>query len=703
MHRPSSAISKRPTSARPASARTTLTKTFFDLREGTRNEDPPSPFIANYERSYAEYSEANEAVLLLLRDSDVNDEFLRGWDILKTEKPRVDIVEPVCLVGIQPIDRCLRGYFGRYSNDGELENQVLVSTETICQRFIKFFSNLFLDSINGGIHAMRSIVAERSFKRSEAASNDTYEEARADNEAGLFVSGTADGQHSTQLAVSRIEERIRREISLYHRPEDTTGQTDATVEETPANKSEIETAHHADESFWASPHKNEVTQMHGHYRESIVEIAINVEEVKFRQHPHFIDEELILGQINSLYERYRKHIESASLHFLVKKLLGIVQYIGSENEDTPPLQVTIYDLKITAEKLLEEANCIKDLSFRLKNLMGALHKARESSGFACTDIEVQSENLSNAEFEDDIQRLKDVIPSLRPLFSTTSCCHENDQIVNEALEAVETMIYDNLEQCRFPLNLTTGKKVAQLGWIPKDEKARRRKISSERYFARLLIDGHPVGDTKSVTIEWPSFSVQLSHRFHCKLSRRPDKTCIQIFMSPSGFLPPHLVCSIFVGIPPDHVVESGKQECIMDWYEFSTEYGLKGAVFISASLRAIPTKSSRMAMVPHKVTSTSAVSKKKMIRLLKKATNKTHVDVCRCNASNQLMMAFKLGSSALLSSLFQEPSRHILIRKRQTNPNTVSPIPNLTSQNANECFSAVERDAAQYCEVSRFL
>eukprot|EP00804_Cyclotella_cryptica_P009333 CCRYP_008997-RA/>CCRYP_008997-RA protein AED:0.07 eAED:-0.02 QI:0/0.66/0.25/1/1/1/4/0/1354 len=693
MHRPSSAISKRPASARPTSARTTQTKTFFDLREGTTNEEPPSPFIVNSERSYAVNSEANEALLSLLRDHDWNDEFLRRWDILKTEKPRVHIVEPVCLVGIESIDRFLRSYFGRYSTDDESENKVLVSTETDSQGFITYFLNLFLDSIAGGINAMRRMMAEGRFKRSEAASNETCDDAIGNSEGGLFVSETADDQHCTQRTVSIIEDRIRREISAYQTAEETTGQSDATEEETPAKKSELEATDHADESFWVSPRKNEVSHTHGHCHEPVVELAISVEEVKFRQHPNFIDEELIAGQIIGIYDCYRRHVESPSLHLLVKKLLELDQYIEPETEDIRLFQVTIHDLKFKAEKLLEELNCMKDLYFRLKNLWGALVKARETSGFVCTDIELKAESASNTEFDDDIQRLNDVIPSLRQtICSNKSYCQENDHTVNEALEALETMLHDNLEQCRCPLNLTTGKNVAGVGWIPKDEKARRRKITCERYFARLLIDDHPVGDTKKIKMEFPFVSVHLSHLFHCKLSRPPDKACIQLFMSPSGFLPARQFCSIFVSIPPKHITASGKQVNIMDWFEFATEYGLKGAVYISAGLRRTTTKSSLMVMTPHEVISTVASSKKTMIRQLQKAANQKHVDVDGYNPNSQLRMAFKLGSSTLLSSLFEEPPRHILIRKRQTNPNIVSPVPNMTSQNANEFNLLVKSD-----------
>jgi hypothetical protein len=249
------------------------------------------------------------------------------------------------------------------------------------------------------------------------------------------------------------------------------------------------------------------------------------------------------------------------------------------------------------------------------------------------------------------------------------------------------MLHGDTTHCKQTINIAPANNHNQrLAWIPKDEKSRRRKISSERYFARLLINSHVVGDTEAVKIEWPSFSVNLSHQFHCRLSDRPDKVCIQLFMSPTGFLPAHYVCPIFVSIPYLDMAASATNDKIVsvpssDWYSFATQTGLKGTAFISASLGVIPTKSSHMTTVPEQLfTSVPLSSSRKMIHIPLNVREKFLVHANRASSSDrQLMMAFKLGNSTLLSSFFEEPSRHVLLRKRQFNHSVTSPIPNCTS------------------------
>ncbi|KAL9188592.1 hypothetical protein ACHAXT_006970 [Thalassiosira profunda] len=220
------------------------------------------------------------------------------------------------------------------------------------------------------------------------------------------------------------------------------------------------------------------------------------------------------------------------------------------------------------------------------------------------------------------------------------------------------------------------------GLTAKEERMRRRKVGSERYFARLLINGSVVGDTKAGQLDWPSFAVNLGHRFHCKLSQQPTDVCLQIWKkSSAGFLPDTLISACYHSIPASPADER---------LQFSSsgsdpQRRWKGTLLLSSSCKVKMVKSSN-AVVPQ---DDGSVFQKRLIRPPSSIENRSQRKAEEVSASNfsnhvlcpdrQSKLTFKLKGTAIRfndKSLVEEPLRHRLIRARNANPASVPfPIP----------------------------
>ena len=607
--RPSSALSNR-----PSSARITRTKAFFDQRDGSDDHlDPPIPFNANNEIE-------NENFVPLLGDS--GDEFTYGWGNLKTVKPCIHIEEPLTLIGLPALDRCIAGYFGR---KGEHNNNFV--PDSTVQDVIQYFGHVIIAFFAQFAHTVKAIFVN------EADLQQRYEPAR-----------------------SVLEERIRREIetnpiALSHNAKETTELPKKREGETKIIQNEPYT------SFWA-PDQKEVWRR-SHKNNPIFDVTVQVEEINIHQHPLFSDEESAVSQMITEYKRCDR-TKDYSLHIAIKDLLKRI--IDRNNDGTSSDDS---DLLYAAEKIAEETNHIKNIHNRIERLWDEVIQARKNAGFNCTDVEMETLPAAiDNEFDDDLTRLLEALPSLK----LTS-----DQ---QRQLSITTTILRSIEHCKIKPNMIKTGNVVRNITAPKKEKLRRKSISSENYFARLLIDNHPVGDTRRARINLPSFSISISHRFRCNLSEQPDKSCIQVFFAPAGFLPARLMCSIFVTIPQFNG-ESFPAESFtnQESYAFSSHNGLKGSMLVITSVKVIPSRSSSIAQVPRHVTPSSLVKSKHPLQVMRSDTQMPRLERDVLIPNRQFMMAFQCNNQTLLSTSLQEPTRHILLKKRRHNLNVPSPIP----------------------------
>ncbi|KAL7549348.1 hypothetical protein ACHAWF_012621 [Thalassiosira exigua] len=721
-------MQRRPSSAgRPRSAGLTRTRSYFDAREGKsgndETEDVPAPLF---------HDDESEPVFSLLGNFD--DDSVSQWVTTRTVKPKVHLVEDVPLsfghVGIRNVCDYLTGDTGSTrQSDGERtrylcqpsaptsgDSSESIPSSMVNARSLKAHGPLgFLHHILVNYFWFYLINCFGSTKRDDNESSETEED-------GLFVRPSSYRPHPGHHL--RAEERIRREMRLERKPlispttdEGADVHVGAPDTSTPQKGT---SAVKSDESFWASPGKQLVgpEKQSGNLRQE-VEVSIRVEEIKFSDHPEFTAEERALCHVWDLYEQYRRHRDSNILHYSVSRLIEIFRRIrlvhATENEDSKETEVPMLeDLKSTSSKLITESDAKRNLSSRLKRTWKEMLSARESAGFTGVVVELKASPCKELEIE--LKRLVGEVNSTKPVLSQIHghLLHESNVTSLQFLEDLGrtlTNTDDFIEQ----LELMQPDS-PQPGWVPKVEKLRRRRLASEKYFARLLVNGTVVGDTSAVNLDWPAFSVKLAHRFNCKMSRNPTVSCVQVWKQAAGFLPDTLICTCFNNILGGGPIQSAQsndeaKEGVSlapvsgEWVQFSSlestlQRRWKGSLLLSSTceVNSVQQSNPTMAKVPRQ-----DFSHRSKILIRPSLGGFVNNNILVAGSPNgvcsdrQSMMAFKLpGNGTLFSNklVLEEPLRHTLIKRRRKCPNSFpSPLPitELMIQN-NEVYQNVVRD-----------
>jgi len=245
----------------------------------------------------------------------------------------------------------------------------------------------------------------------------------------------------------------------------------------------------------------------------------------------------------------------------------------------------------------------------------------------------------------------------------------------------------------------------------KDDKLQQHRITSERYFVRLIINNNVVGDTKAEKLDKSTFIVKLSHKFNCKLiSHKPTSVCLQIwkkssiglsFFLPekkssigfSFFLPDCLISTCFVPVEEQDEEEEEEEDGLSLNVQFSSstsngeselQQGLKGTLSVTSScqVRSVHSGPATCKAPPQQLP--TSMFQQSLIRppVVNNENDDNNVNNKEKITNNNLYhnhhqsttMEFKDANSGISfsnTSLIEEPLRHVLIKQRQRNPSSV--------------------------------
>jgi len=113
------------------------------------------------------------------------------------------------------------------------------------------------------------------------------------------------------------------------------------------------------------------------------------------------------------------------------------------------------------------------------------------------------------------------------------------------------------------------------------EKNRRKRVTDDKFYCKLVINGKTVGKTSAKALEWPSYRVNFNKRFRCRLLRRPQSISVQIY-NYRGILNDKLISSSMITIPGSDSAHDGTTihslAPYISWYQFanSSPYDWEG-------------------------------------------------------------------------------------------------------------------------------
>ena len=754
----------------PGTVRTTRNDTSSGCDEHEdpflRSIDPTSPSRL----SLVEVDEEPKLSILDDFDGD-NSDFV--WDMTRTTKPREQFVDmPFNFAAIKTVYRYLTG-----KQNAMLANDAGTKSPMLCEPGKSWLLDTAVDSSESrlprndprplnswGPFRLLFMVYDYIVKLRIIMCFGGIKQCVAKSPRNEFSSpdclAEEDGLSATCLPMpksrnlSRVEERIRREVEMQkprELPEEPNSEicTNGTIEDliSPSVKKEP-TSVKIDSTTWMNAGEQlprDGAELVGPEKRSgniqeEMELTIEVRGLHIKQHPESTAEEKTFGRLSTLYEEYKKHVDTKSFQRSTTRLIGICKRIrvvyASRNEESKETVKTklesfmtplLDDLKSASADLVTESKYLRDATARLKQGWEELLAARERLGFSSCDFELETVTVAGEELSGNSQRLaREISPTKRVLNQISRNKSYPSIISLKFLDNVESTL-SNMDHV--VIALVPSKRPSQPERVPKEEKLRRHRISSEKYFARLLINCAIVGDTKVEKLDWPTFSVKLNHRFICKMFNKPIDTCIQIWKSSIGFMPNTLICACYVSTPKDEPIipdqtsddSSQSQAPTMETrLQFSSNgspnshHHMKGIVQIASSCKVRIVKRQDLvvcaaAKIPREDHIPIFHLTKRLVRFSSDFENysakKTRIMNEYC-PDRQAMMAFKLPVNGILFSnrtLLEEPLRHILIKKRQKSVEAgqvPSPIP-ITEQEVRTV--SVYPDSESTDKVSRFF
>jgi len=355
-------------------------------------------------------------------------------------------------------------------------------------------------------------------------------------------------------------------------------------------------------------------------------LSVKVSELRFYDHPEFIQEERMCAQLQLTYDKYRYHVDNNTLSSLkpklieqVTKVISILSPVNDEktfefgakkdsldtslesNNIIASFAQTVVDELVEVVSLtLNEIYHSKEIRSTLWNIWKNLQECRTRQRFRSTTAEVSVANncANNSEKVDDDwhKSIRDLVDLLRQILkranpgdlkNMNTTTKNGIALVKEHLQtlliAAETLASIHVTELDFTLLLeNTGvNNNAQLATKNMEELDRRRKVTSERYYLRLVVDDRFVGVTRTVSLTWPRFSLPIEHEFKCILTQQPKRIVVQLVQCAPGALLMFfnkVVTSLFVG-SPEYFGSSLRDPC-------STSEGIAPTTYQFASHQA---------------------------------------------------------------------------------------------------------------------
>ena len=434
----------------------------------------------------------------------------------------------------------------------------------------------------------------------------------------------------------------------------------------------------------------------------------------------FNAQEKSLARVSCLYDQYRLQMEANTFRTSVTKVTEIFQQLrlihdareasGKGAGDSRSVINSLFnDLKSSTISLVMESESIKNKSDQMKQCWNEFLSTREDTDSYYADVVLKA-SLPYSELNNDLKKLAEEMKVTKPVLSRMSSDEElspSSEDSSEILQNLESIVLSDSN------HITELIELVQPNSYRGSRKLRIEK--DEKYFARLLVNGHVVGDTKTEQLDRRSFTVGLSHRFSCLMLQKPTNSCVQLWKATTGFLPDVLICTCYFVIQ-DADTETSQGRTMLsdgDWLQFASKSSdMKGMIWLAtrtveraATQPSSATRTSNVPMhnhIPARYSTTRLIKQEGLDIYQRRATlSKPRIRPC---PDRQSSMEFKHSNGILFSNkmIFEEPLRHVLIQRRQKKPSlgpTHIPITELEVQNSDAFHDMIKNDVDSSDEV----
>ena len=308
-------------------------------------------------------------------------------------------------------------------------------------------------------------------------------------------------------------------------------------------------------------------------------ISISIRQVTFDSHPIMIKEEKLATRLQCLYYQYRDTSKQLQHNETLQKIKHSFKQISNlEREHSNSA-----DSNCSAEVKKNVASLVKDIT----NLIVQIAQDEQQlSNMYIMILQVWGELLLERENKD---------------FKSTSVTLSKVKGSEEVIDGVAEFLEPRMDQCdassifqkilrviktsrkrRYELRLlNTGESTKKLVTdrpMQASEKRRRRRLKGESYFARLIVNGRILGQTRVAQMNRSSFTAVFGSKFYSLLPHEVTHVSIKLYRRQmKGVLPNHHIATIYAKVDTDAT----------QWYCFNGSGDqLKGYIVLSTHIES---------------------------------------------------------------------------------------------------------------------
>lgn len=276
---------------------------------------------------------------------------------------------------------------------------------------------------------------------------------------------------------------------------------------------------------------------HIHHSDNIPKLVMKFHSIEFYNHYFFNEEERLTRKLYQAVEKFTLVKDSGRIEYFCSRLSALMNCMdayatkGVTNLDMHRL---FREIQTTVDDLVSSENGIHSSYTTVISTWNELSSLRVSQGFQSTTLMLQISTERKLEDTDSLQILTDsmlILNSksnflLESLSDPIKSDYEEDLL--DILSKGNMIILTKKQRKLIQLIDSDAKYFSSIVQYPEEQK-RRSYVQSERYFIRVMLNGHFVHQTKPTHIIWPSWKLPIDDEVNCFLSRIPDSISIQLY------------------------------------------------------------------------------------------------------------------------------------------------------------------------------
>ena len=455
-------------------------------------------------------------------------------------------------------------------------------------------------------------------------------------------------------------------------------------------------------------------------------LVVKIQQLEWYNHSHLLPEEKYAIELKRTYRSFEEIQGRREFEHVLRKAMAImlkieklINHVDGEESKGDGIASTSNQDGISA--------LYKEMIFSIYKLVSIEHQvftayasilqkwhaicgARIGQGFHCTSI-----TLGKRQKEDTVMHDKCSLVINQLFDSLDRMSTWNGDILvgnqgsgNEVKTLVKLMeVVDSTRSSRLHLVLTFENDDTVSGIVRNARELRRRRmVESERYVAKLIVDGRLVGSTSAQNIDWQSWTVSFNQTFQCSMMRVPSSCCVQICQrSFMGLLPDKCICSMFISFPgcdgkpsvnPSMFPMLAPKRGLYHFQSTKLAYDIEGAVEVETMWIEVTPTCNRIRQPDYLVANTSD-EKYQLQGTITKHSNDMHTSCPTSStmALNHDSMSFRMWGtrhSYLNPHRFQESVRHYLIRRQEASGSNRTSVPLNEADNSQDTMKSILAD-----------